>query len=129
MRFLVWGSHIGQLFDSATDLREMLVPYFQAGLLNNERCLWVTDGTSPTIQTFLVASDEVRLRWPCSNGMEATRGGPDCGLPQTLRISRAAGQASTAPRTRICKAVLAMGSRCRFLLLHNGQPNSHGHVG
>ncbi|MDR5744603.1 MEDS domain-containing protein [Caballeronia sp. LZ029] len=44
MPFLVWGSHIGQLFDSATDLREMLVPYFRAGLLNNERCLWVTDG-------------------------------------------------------------------------------------
>ncbi|MBN3857102.1 hypothetical protein G3N59_27340 [Paraburkholderia sp. Ac-20340] len=40
---LSWGSHIGQLFRSADDLRDTLVPYFQAGLANNERCLWVTE--------------------------------------------------------------------------------------
>ncbi|WP_322044363.1 MEDS domain-containing protein [Paraburkholderia sp. J67] len=40
---LSWGSHIGQLYHSADDLRDILVPYFQAGLANHERCLWVTD--------------------------------------------------------------------------------------
>lgn len=44
MPFLSWGTHIGQLFRSADDLRDTLVPYFLAGLENNERCLWVTDG-------------------------------------------------------------------------------------
>ncbi|WP_322052866.1 MEDS domain-containing protein [Paraburkholderia bannensis] len=40
---LSWGSHIGQLFRSADDLRDFLVPYFQAGIENHERCLWVTE--------------------------------------------------------------------------------------
>jgi GAF domain-containing protein len=40
---LSWGSHIGQFYRVATDLRDVLVPYFRAGLENNERCLWVTD--------------------------------------------------------------------------------------
>jgi signal transduction histidine kinase len=40
---LAWGSHLGQLYNSAGDLRDTLVPYFRAGLDNNERCLWVTD--------------------------------------------------------------------------------------
>ena len=39
---LSWGSHIGQIFDSAADLCDLLVHYFKAGLENNERCLWVT---------------------------------------------------------------------------------------
>ncbi|QGZ63602.1 sensor histidine kinase [Paraburkholderia acidisoli] len=39
---LAWGSHLGQLYSSAEDLRDLLVPYFKAGLENHERCLWVT---------------------------------------------------------------------------------------
>ncbi len=42
MASLAWGSHIGQFFRSADDLCDVLVPYFLAGLQNNERCLWVT---------------------------------------------------------------------------------------
>jgi signal transduction histidine kinase len=38
-----WGSHICHLFDSADHLRDVLVPYFKAGLENGERCLWVAD--------------------------------------------------------------------------------------
>lgn len=37
-----WGSHLARFFGSATDLRDLVVPYFKAGLENNERCLWVT---------------------------------------------------------------------------------------
>jgi hypothetical protein len=39
---LNWGSHLGQFYEDADDLRDILVPYFQAGLQNNESCLWVT---------------------------------------------------------------------------------------
>jgi GAF domain-containing protein len=40
---LSWGSHIGQFYSGPADLRDLLIPYFRAGLENNERCLWVTD--------------------------------------------------------------------------------------
>ena len=39
---LQWGSHLAHFFASGKELGEMLVPYFKAGLENNERCLWVT---------------------------------------------------------------------------------------
>lgn len=38
---LAWGSHIGQLYGSAADLLDLIIPFFRAGLENNERCLWV----------------------------------------------------------------------------------------
>jgi PAS domain S-box-containing protein len=39
---LQWGSHLAHVFSTGAELRDLLVPYFQAGLENNERCLWVT---------------------------------------------------------------------------------------
>ena len=39
---LRWGSHVAHFYGSGDDLRDVLVPYFKAGLENNERCLWVT---------------------------------------------------------------------------------------
>jgi two-component sensor histidine kinase len=36
-----WGSHVCQFFSGASDLRDILVPYFKAGLENNEQCLMV----------------------------------------------------------------------------------------
>jgi hypothetical protein len=36
-----WGSHVCQFFQNGSDLRDTLVPYFKAGLENNERCLLV----------------------------------------------------------------------------------------
>ena len=39
---LRWGSHLAHFFGAGTELRDLLVPYFKAGLENNERCLWVT---------------------------------------------------------------------------------------
>jgi PAS domain S-box-containing protein len=38
---LPWGSHVCQFFSNGSDLRDTLVPYFKAGLENNERCLMV----------------------------------------------------------------------------------------
>jgi len=39
---LEWGSHLAHFFGSADELADVLVPFFKAGLENNERCLWVT---------------------------------------------------------------------------------------
>jgi two-component system, sensor histidine kinase PdtaS len=39
---LPWGSHFCQFYEDRTDLADSLVPFFKAGLDNNERCLWVT---------------------------------------------------------------------------------------
>jgi len=41
---LRWGSHICQWYCKRGDLANTLVPYFEAGLKNNERCIWVTAG-------------------------------------------------------------------------------------
>ena len=37
-----WGTHFCQFYDSKQDLIDILVPYFKAGLENNEFCMWVT---------------------------------------------------------------------------------------
>ena len=37
-----WGSHFCQFYNDEADLTETLVPFFQAGLRDNESCLWVT---------------------------------------------------------------------------------------
>lgn len=37
-----WGSHFCNFFKTKEDLLEILIPYFKAGLENNEFCLWVT---------------------------------------------------------------------------------------
>ena len=37
-----WGTHICLFYDTKQDLVDILVPYFKAGLENNESCIWVT---------------------------------------------------------------------------------------
>jgi hypothetical protein len=37
-----WGTHFCQFYQTKEDLIEVLVPYFKAGLENNEFCMWVT---------------------------------------------------------------------------------------
>jgi signal transduction histidine kinase len=39
---LPWGSHFCNFFNTKQDLLEILLPFFRAGLENNEYCLWVT---------------------------------------------------------------------------------------
>src|SRR5262249_37819256 len=36
-----WGTHLCQFYRSKADLVETLVPFFVAGLEQNERCLWI----------------------------------------------------------------------------------------
>lgn len=37
-----WGTHFCQFYQTKEDLIDILVPYFKAGLQNNEFCIWVT---------------------------------------------------------------------------------------
>jgi len=37
-----WGTHLCQFYQTKEDLIDILVPYFKAGLENNEFCMWVT---------------------------------------------------------------------------------------
>jgi len=37
-----WGTHFCQFYRTGEDLADTLVSYFEAGLRNNESCLWVT---------------------------------------------------------------------------------------
>jgi len=37
-----WGTHLCQFYKTKKDLIDILVPYFKAGLENNEFCMWVT---------------------------------------------------------------------------------------
>lgn len=37
-----WGSHFCHFYDDNLDLSDALVPFFKAGLQNNEQCLWIT---------------------------------------------------------------------------------------
>jgi PAS domain S-box-containing protein len=37
-----WGTHFCQFYETKEDLIDILVPYFEAGLENNEFCMWIT---------------------------------------------------------------------------------------
>ena len=44
-----WGTHFCQFYHTKQDLVDILVPYFKAGLENNEFCMWIT--SEPLIVT------------------------------------------------------------------------------
>jgi hypothetical protein len=39
---LPWGTHFCQFYKTKKDMLDVLVPYFKAGLEDNEKCIWVT---------------------------------------------------------------------------------------
>ena len=39
---LPWGTHFCQFYRTKKDMLDILIPYFRAGLENNEFCVWVT---------------------------------------------------------------------------------------
>jgi PAS domain S-box-containing protein len=39
-----WGTHFCHFYETKQDLISVLVPYFKAGLENNEYCIWITSG-------------------------------------------------------------------------------------
>lgn len=46
-----WGTHFCQFYQTKEDLMEILVPYFKAGLENNESCIWITSQPSKVEET------------------------------------------------------------------------------
>ena len=36
-----WGTHFCQFYQNKQDLLATIIPYFQAGLQNNEFCMWI----------------------------------------------------------------------------------------
>ena len=42
---LPWGKHLCYFYNTKQDLVDVLVPYFKAGLENNEFCIWITSET------------------------------------------------------------------------------------
>src|ERR1700686_5151213 len=49
-----WGTHFCHFYETKEDLLDILVPYFKAGLENNELCIWVVSDP--------LTEDEVRER-------------------------------------------------------------------
>jgi signal transduction histidine kinase len=46
---VLWGTHVCLFYRTKEDLIKILVPYFKAGLENNEFCMWITsDPLDPT---------------------------------------------------------------------------------
>ena len=41
-----WGTHFCHFYETQEDLFDILIPYFQTGLENNEFCMWVTSPQS-----------------------------------------------------------------------------------
>src|SRR2546423_10594850 len=50
---VVYGSHLCHFYPGRKELIESLVPFFEAGLRNNERCLWVTADPLPAAEAKL----------------------------------------------------------------------------
>jgi len=51
-----WGTHFCQFYQTKQDLIDILVPYFKAGLENNEFCMWITS------EPLLVAEAQEAMR-------------------------------------------------------------------
>jgi DNA-binding CsgD family transcriptional regulator len=47
VQVLSWGTHVCIFYSSPQDLAKLLVPYFKAGLIHNEFCIWVTASDMP----------------------------------------------------------------------------------
>lgn len=41
LNYLPWGTHICHFYQNEQELVDAVLPYLQAGLKNNERCLWI----------------------------------------------------------------------------------------
>ena len=65
-RQLQLGDHCCQLFETAEDLGDLLVPYFKEGLERNEACIWVTHepyGKDRALSHMRAATDSFESRY------------------------------------------------------------------
>ncbi len=66
---LPWGTHICHFYEDKQELADVVLPYLQAGLRNNERCLWIC--SKPL--TSKVAVDLFRATLPQYAGLLETK--------------------------------------------------------
>lgn len=55
-----WGTHFCQFYQTKKDLLDILVPYFKAGLENNEFCMWITSEPLNTLEAQSGLKNEVQ---------------------------------------------------------------------
>jgi PAS domain S-box-containing protein len=54
-----WGTHFCHFYETKQDLLSVLVPYFKAGLENNEYCIWITSGHATVEQAITALKGSV----------------------------------------------------------------------
>jgi len=54
-----WGTHFCHFYETKKDLLSILVPFFKAGLENNEYCLWVTSARISIKEAFIALKEAV----------------------------------------------------------------------
>jgi excisionase family DNA binding protein len=59
LRDIRWGAHVCLLYHTKQDLIDVLVPYFKAGLENNELCLWIISKPLTVHHADLALSEEL----------------------------------------------------------------------
>lgn len=55
-----WGTHFCQFYRTKEDLIDILVPYFKAGLENNEYCIWVASEPLGAEDSYIALTKKVR---------------------------------------------------------------------
>jgi len=55
-----WGTHFCQFYRKKEDLIDILVPYFKAGLEDNEFCMWITAGPLNAVEAHKALQKKVR---------------------------------------------------------------------
>jgi hypothetical protein len=63
-----YGLHICHFFQTRHELADALVPYFEAGIDNDERCIWVTSSPLPAQDAFIEASKSEKLTRAVASG-------------------------------------------------------------
>ena len=114
---LPWGSHFCQFYKTQQDMIDIVVPYFRAGLENNELCIWVTSDFLTTHEALealkrcvpgfpaYLAKKQIEVfphtDWYLKGGASTSNGRSRCGWRSTTRRSREVSQdcASRATRT------------------------------
>ncbi len=56
---LPWGTHFCQFYHSKEDLLDILIPYYMAGLADNEYCVWVTSDFFTTEEAVAAMAERV----------------------------------------------------------------------
>ncbi len=54
-----WGTHICSFYETENDLISIVVPYFKAGLENNEFCMWIVSEPNKVYDAFTILKDAI----------------------------------------------------------------------